>query len=166
MAHFFEILINNYETFVITGAIMVSAIIVFIGFLKLAVINKVSSKPLRKSLLALSVAVISFATMAVWFLIKHYDFSLYWQCSVGLFLACIVVYWFYENTHLRDVIHRIGVFTIKKFASVLLLAFSDDTKKNIEAEFKRVESEVKTATKNELCTEVKKITKDRELEKL
>jgi hypothetical protein len=122
---------------------------------------------LRKFALAFSTILFSFAATAGYFLVEHIeDWEFYLHSSVGVSLLCIITYWLYENTCLRDLFDKIGSATIRKFVKIATMFFDDKDKKEIEAEVDKVKAELKASTKAELKKASKSVKKDRELENL
>lgn len=166
MGTIIELLKTNYREYAIAGAIMVSAIIVFIGFLKPILFNKIKCKPLRKSLLALADVVFAFVATAIYFLIQGYTWENYYWGAAGVSICCIVAYWFYENTNLRTLVDKIGEMALRKFVSFVFFAFNAKEQSEIETEIKRVKDSLVKSTKNELKTASRNLKKDKELENL
>lgn len=145
---------------------MVSAIIVFVGMLKPWVFNKITSKPLRKVLLAFSDIVFSFIATAIYFLIKGYTFENYLVGATGVTMLCIIVYWFYENTCLRNLIELIGSLVMKKVAHILLIMFTEDEKSVIEKEIEKAGKEIKQTARQSLVSTTRHTMPDKELKNL
>ena len=151
----------------VAGAIMVSTIIVFMGILKPLVFNRIPYKAVRKSALAFSNIFLSFVATAIYFVIRDINWELYVLASLVTSVACIVTYWLYENTHLREGIHKVGELAIDKIAYVAKLALSGKNTKTIDAEIKKATEELKATAKAELKLHPKKSkNKDKELENL
>lgn len=110
---------QNLETMIPMVIIMMSTLIVFMGMLKPILFNKVSNKDLRGMLLFFTSIALSFASVAVTFLIKQYDFTYYWICGVFYSGGVIVMYAIYEHTPLRPSIHSIGSFVVEKLFGVI-----------------------------------------------
>lgn len=164
---FFAFVQTNFSEMIVVGAIMVSAIIVFIGLLKPLIYNRIPWKPLRKFVLALSNVAFSFGATAIYYLIEHIEvWDYYIHASVATSLLCIITYWLYENTCLRDLIDKIGSVTIKKIVKIGTMFCDDKDKKEIEAEVEKVKAELKSTTKAELKKASKSVKKDKELENL
>lgn len=161
-----EMVRANYQEYLIVGAIMVSAVIVFIGILKIALFNRIQCKLVRKVLLAFSNILFSFGATAIYFVIEHFTWQYYVHASIVVSVACILTYWLYENTCLRDLIDKIGSLTIKKFFNVALMWFNKSEKDEIEAEVKKVTKELKAATEKELKKAKKSVKFDKELANL
>ena len=111
---------QNLETMIPMVIIMMSTLIVFMGMLKPILFNKVSNKDLRGMLLFFTSIALSFASVAVTFLIKQYDFTYYWICGVFYSGGVIVMYAIYEHTPLRPSIHSIGSFVVEKLFGVIV----------------------------------------------
>jgi hypothetical protein len=161
--------LDNAEKLWVVGAIMVSAIIFLVGTLKYFAFDKIKNKDLRKSVVAFSNIALSFGATSLYFLIEHINWRWYWVGAVITSITCIVIYWFYENSHLRELIHKIGSFAIDKFAylaKVILAKLVAKTDKSVEQEFKKVTSELKTFAKNEMQIATKKLKSDREFSNL
>ena len=151
----------------VAGAVMVSTIIVIIGLMKPFVFNHIKCKSLRKSALAFSNVFLSFVATAIYFVIRDINWELYWLASLITSTACILTYWLYENTHLREAIQKLANLAIDKFAKVAKMAISNADTKAVEAEIKKATEEFKATARAELKTVSKKsIKKDRELENL
>lgn len=113
-----EVAINfvkeNWETFWLVGVIMVSAITVLIGILKPILFDKIKIKALRKTCLAFSNVALCFLGNAILFLANHLNFDIYFHSSFTTAIVSILWYWLYENTCLRDLIHKIGSVVLNK----------------------------------------------------
>lgn len=156
---------ENWNNFFISGVIMVSAITVFIGILKPLLFNRIPWKPLRRACLAFTNVGLCFASTAMFFFVEHMNYDIYWHNAISLSVFSIVCYWFYENTCLRDLIEKIGKFTLKKIWEMLTRIFNGAEIKEIEKEITLVSEELKANTKKELKSAKKPIT-DKELDKL
>jgi hypothetical protein len=146
---------------------MVSAIIVIIGILKPFLFNKIKCKQARKSALAFTNVFLSFCATAIYFLIRDINWELYWLASLITSVACIITYWLYENTCLRNAIQKLITLAIDKFAKIAKMAVYNAEAKAIEAEVKKAFAELKTTAKNEIKTTAKKSVKNnKDLENL
>lgn len=149
---------------------MVSTIIVIIGILKPILFNRIPYKALRKTALALTNVGASFGATAIYFLIEGINWRWYVIGSFITAITTILTYWLYENTHFRDLIHKIGAFTIDKLAylaKIVLAKLVNKTDKSVDAEFKKVTSELKAFAQAEIKSATKKIVKaDKELQNL
>lgn len=107
--------ISDWQSILVGGAVIVGVVIFILGCLKVSIVNRIHNKMLRKTLLSfLSVALV-FPTTAAYTLYNGWSWEYYWWLC-GLFaLATIVVYWFYEGTHLREGLAWIGKTTVGKF---------------------------------------------------
>lgn len=165
-----KLLVLNAETLWYVGAIMVSIVITIIGVLKKFVFNHIANKGVRKTVLASSNIFLSFLTTAGYFWVDSRDWHWYWVGGAVTAITCILVYFIYENFHIRDVFHKIGSFAITKFsylANVVWDKLFHKTDKNIKAEWKGVQKELQNFAKNEIKVATKKFAKaDKELENL
>lgn len=160
----------NAETLWYVGAIMVSVVITLIGVLKKFVFNHINNKGVRKTILASSNIFLSFASTAGYMWVEGGDWRWYWMGGCVTAIACILAYYFYENFHIREVVHKIGSFAIAKFMYIARLVwdkFFHKTDKNIEVEMKKVANELKAYAKSEIKVASKKFAKaDDELKNL
>lgn len=145
------------QDIIVSVVIMVSAIIMAIGLLKPILFDKIKNKQIRKASLAFSNVASCFISALVFFLIKGWEFKYYTVSAIALTICCIVTYWLYENTCLRNLIATIGNIALRKFASVAILAVNTDDINEIKTEAKKVSNELKAHTKEALkkATETK-----------
>lgn len=141
---------ENLNDILVCGIIMVSAIIVAIGLLKPLIFNKIKNKHIRKVALAITNVAACFLTVLGYFLVCGWSFENYLVCAIGLSVSCIVTYWLYENTCLRNLIELIGNMALRKMLSILTLAASTDDIKAVEAELKKAGRELKAHTKKQI----------------
>ena len=163
---YFNLAMTNFEKIFVTGLIMVSAIIVVIGVLKICFFNKIKNKLLRKSLLAFTNVASCFVTTVGYFLVEELNFNYFWFSAICLSVFSILVYWIYENTCLRNLIEKIGKLAIKKLSSVGIQLFTTDEKIALEKELKVVVDEIETQVKKELKQTIKATKQDQELKNL
>lgn len=163
LKEFLTIVFNNSYEFLVAALIMCSAIIVFLGIMKPLVYNKIKIALLRKSALAFSSVFLCFAVMAVVFLVRNLDFHWYLCSAVSQSVFTIVVYWLYENTCLRNLIKKIGTFTLSKIASIFVGKVQDE-KIDLTKELERASVDLVEKAKYELKSETKKL--DDELKNL
>lgn len=108
---------KNYETIVWVSTIMVSAMIVAIGFLKKIFFNKViKSDSLRDAVLSTVNIIASFGTVAVTFWIKGITFDYYWFAATAFCVYSVFVYWLYTHTKAKKGIQKLGEFVWGKIA--------------------------------------------------
>ena len=160
----FQNVFVNVEPILYTGAIMVSVVITLIGMLKKVAFDHIKNKQARKTVLATSNILFSYLSTAGYFWLDKKDWKWFMLGGAITTFACIVVYFFYENFHLREVIHAVGKFVISKFVYLVKLAFRS-TRAEFDAESKKVCNEIKEFTKNELKSK-KKSKVDEELKNL
>lgn len=144
------VLSENFNNIIVNGLIMVSAIIVAIGLLKPILFNKIENKQIRKVALAFSNVALCFVSVLVIFLINGSDFEYYIASAIALSVSCIVTYWLYENTCLRNLIGTIGNIALRKIANIAFIAVTKDDINELKTEAKKVADELKTQTKNTL----------------
>lgn len=150
---FLHSVLENWQRVVIGGAIVVCSLIVFLEILKGFTFDKISCKPLRKSLLALTSLILILPFTAVYFVIDKIDFQYYWVACIALAPVVIIVYWLYETTNLRTLVQKIGEHTWHRVLVALAAGIvEDDNKKTQEklvastkATQKYVEKELKAA---------------------
>lgn len=141
---------ENLNDILVCGIIMVSAIIVAIGLLKPLIFNKIKNKHIRKVALALTNVAACFLTVLVYFLVCGWSFEHYYPAAIALSVSCILAYWLYENTCLRNLIGLIGNMALRKMLSILTLAATTDDIKAVEAELKKAGRELKAHTKKQI----------------
>jgi hypothetical protein len=166
----FKVMLGNAEKLMVAGAIMVSVIIMLVGALKHWVFNRIKNDDLRKTVLSLMSVVFSFIATFFYYLFENINWRWYVMGALVTSLACIVVYHFYENYHLRKLVHKIGNFAIDKFAylaKVILAKIADSSDKSVAAEWNKVTNELKNYAQAEIKSTAKKIAKaDKELQNL
>ena len=161
-----EIFRANYNDILVCGVIMVSAIIVAIGLLKPLLFNKIPNKHVRKAALALTNVAACFGTVFVYFFINGYGYEHYIAASVALSASCIITYWLYENTCLRDLIGVIGNIVLRRVLKVSIFAVTTDDVNAVKTELKKAGDELKAHTKAELKKSAAQIKEDKDLKTL
>ena len=164
--NFWDIVSVRYSELIVVGAIIVSAIIVLIGILKPVIFNRIPNKLVRKALLAFSNVFLSFAGTAIYFAVDGIDWQWYWIAAGATSASCILCYWLYENTCLRDLFDTVGRLTLHKVAELALVIFNSTEKKQIEDAMEKVSAEIKETTQKEIKKASKSLKKDKELENL
>lgn len=157
---------ENFNDIIVCGVIMVSAIIVAIGLLKPLLFNRIANKHLRGSVIAFTNVAACFGTLFVYFLINGISFDHYVIASVALSVSCIVTYWLYEFTRLRDLINLIGGIVLRKVFNASLLAVTTDDINAVKQELKHTGTELKSYTKTEIKKASSKIKEDKDLKGL
>lgn len=156
----------HYNDIIVSVVIMVSAIIVAIGILKPIIFNKITNKYVRKAVLAFSNVVGCFIAALIYFLLEDWNLKYYFLASGALSVCCIVTYWLYENTCLRNLIGVVGNIALRKGLSVLNLAVTNDDVNTVKAEIKNATAQLKTTTKQELKKTATQIKVDKDLKNL
>ena len=121
---FFQMVVADWQNFLLGGIVIVSAIIVAIGIIKPLITKKFTNAHAKKGILAGLDVVFSFAGTALQFWVTEMPFNHYVVASIMHLVATIVVYWLYENTSLRDVIHTIGSAALSGVRSVVVSNFA------------------------------------------
>jgi hypothetical protein len=107
---------KNYETIFWVSILMASAMIVAIGFLKKAFLNKlIKNDSVRDAVLSAINVVASFLVVAITFWIKGITFDYYWFTAVAFCIYSIFVYWLYNHTKAKAGIHKLGKYVWAKF---------------------------------------------------
>ena len=164
MAHFFGV---NYHDIIVNVVIMVSAIIVCIGFLKPILFDRIKNKELRKGALALTNIGACFVAALGYFLRNGWNLKYYPLAAVALTVVSIVTYYVYETVPgARKLIGGIGLAAISKVFNVGILAATNDDAKVVGTEAKNAVTELKTFTRNELKKASTKINVDKDLRNL
>lgn len=141
------ILTEHFNNIIVYGFMIVSAIIVAIGLLKPILFNKIPNKQVRKVALAFSNVATCFISVLVIFLIKGWNFEYYILTASALSIGCIVTYWLYENTCLRNLIGTIGNIALKKLANIALVVFTKDDINELKTEVNKIGKELKADTR-------------------
>lgn len=156
----------HHNDIILAVVIMVSAIIVAIGLLKPIAFNKIQNKHIRKVALSFSNVIGCFITAFIYFLINGWAFKYYFLAALCLSVCCIVIYWFYENTCLRNLINVVGTIAIRKALSLAKIALTTDEVDQVKAEFKNASLQLKATAKQELKKTASKINIDKDLKGL
>lgn len=107
--------LSNWESLLVGGVLVVSVVIFLMGFIKLAAANNIKSKLLRKVILAWSSVLVALPVTAGITVLYGYDWTYFWAIYAFNAGGTIFVYWFYENTALRDGLAWLGKKTVLKF---------------------------------------------------
>lgn len=156
----------NFQDIIVCGLIMVSAIIVAIGLLKPLLFNKIKNKHIRKAALAFANVAACFITVLVYFFTMHISLDYYWTAATSLAVSCIIIYWLYENTCLRNLIEVLGGIVLKKVLKVSLFALTTEDVEAVKAELQKTGAELKSHTKTELKKAATKVREDKDLKTL
>ena len=155
---------THYADIIPMVVIMVSAIIVLIGFAKPFVFDRIKNEDLRRSVLGAMSVVMSFFFAFIYFLAKGWNFRYYVLASIALSACCILTYWGYETIPgVRKFVGGIGNAAIRKIFNVSLLAATNENANAVKTEIKNGIEEVKTITKKELKTVESKVKVDKDL---
>lgn len=106
--------LSDWFNLVIGGLVVVSVIIFLMGILKSLLINKVKNNLLRKIILSWGSLILTLPATAVSILCNGFSFEHFWGVYVINCVEVILIYWFYENTALRNSLALIGKKVITK----------------------------------------------------
>lgn len=150
MSTIMAIFLAHWKTLLWGGFVLVSAVIVILGGLKKLVFDRIHNKLVRKVLLAFTSIALAFAATAIAFWVKGFEFKLYPIAGATVSVATIVIYWFYENTGLRNFIHFVGNNTVVKFIKALAKAITDNEKdpEELKQDLKEIPEQVYPADEN------------------
>lgn len=151
---------------ILAVVIMVSAVIVAIGILKPVAFNKIKNKHIRKAALSFSNVIGCYIFALVYFLMNDWNLKYYFLAGAALSVACIVTYWFYENTCFRNLIGLIGGIAINKILNLAKIALTADEVDQVKAEFEKASTELKSFTKQELKKTIHTTKEDKDLKGL
>ena len=153
--------------------IMVTSTIVAIGLLKPILFDKIPNKHIRKAALAFSSVAACFIAALVYFLVRGWNFDYYLIAAVALSICCILTYWLYEYTCLRNLIALIGGLVLRKVIGKVTFALTTDDVEAVKTELKKTGTELKAQVKKELKNHkavlekvTEKIKHDKDLENL
>ena len=163
MLFYFE---NHFQDIIPCVVMMVSAIIVAIGLLKPVLFDKITNKNLRKVALAFSNVALCYASALVYFLVEGWNLDYYFVSASALAVCCIITYWLYENTCLRNLIGVVGNIVLRKVASLALVAVNADDINELKTEAIKVKNDLKAQTKSTIKKATNKIKEDNDLKGL
>lgn len=156
----------HYNDIIVNVVIMVSAVIVAIGILKPFIFNRITNKHVRKAVLAFSNVAGCFIAALIYFLVRDWNFAHYPLAALALSVVCVMTYWLYENTCLRNLIEVVGGIALRKALSILGTAVTNDDVNAVKTEYKNAVNHVRTQTKVELKKVVSKAQTDKDLRNL
>ena len=157
---------GNFNEIFVYVVSMMSAIIVAIGLLKPVLFDKIKNKHIRKVALSFSNVGACFICALVLFFVKDWDFKYYLVSAIALTISCIVTYWLYENTCLRNLIGTIGSIALKKIAGIAFIAVNTDDINEIKTEAKKASDELKAQTYKAIKKAKDEISEDKDLKGL
>ena len=156
----------HYNDIIVNVVIMVSAIIVAIGILKPFLFNRIKNKHVRKAVLAFSNVAGCFIAALIYFFVRDWNLAHYPLAALALSVVCVMTYWLYENTCLRNLIEVVGGIALRKALSVLGTAVTNDDVKAVKTEYKNAVDQIHSVTKVELKKVVSKSNMDKDLKNL
>lgn len=120
-----NIFMSDPMSFLLLAFIMVSALIVFLGIWKPFFKKFIPNEKLRRAVLAFLSVFLSFASVAITFWVNDWNFDYYVWVGCAFSVWTVFVYWLYESTSLRDGIHFLGSFILKKLSGVDVKTLGD-----------------------------------------
>lgn len=117
----------NHECWLIYGGIVSVGVTIFLmGLFKILIGNKIKSKMLRKTLLSfVSVVLVAPVTAGYLWAKTVSGMDYFWYIYLFNALMTIVVYWFYENTQVRELFATAGKKVLSKVISANMEKFKD-----------------------------------------
>ena len=109
-----EYVLSNCQTILVGGAVIVGVIMFLMCCFKTSVGNKIKNKHIRKTVLSFLSVALAFPITALYTLYNNWSWEYYWWMCGLYALATIVVYWFYEGTHIREGLVWLGKITVGK----------------------------------------------------
>ena len=149
----------DYWQIDIVGVIcLASAVIVFIGFIKLilnktGVYEKIPKLPRKIALGISSIALTLIGTLISCF-IEEKGFDYYIVAAIFNSITTVIVYWLYEYTSLRDIIHFIGEKTLSLGNAIIAKIFTKGKIEKEDVELVKAEAE---ELKLEVRADIKKV---------
>lgn len=124
----------NRESWLIRGGMVAVGVTMFLmGLFKIILGNKIKNKLLRKTILSFLSIVLVAPVTVIYLLINSVNgMDHFWVIYLSNCSLTIIVYWFYENTQLRELLYLTGKSVITKALSTLFNKFSaikDDSRK-------------------------------------
>ena len=161
MARFFTA--NHYDI-IVAVTIMVSVIIVVIGFCKALWFDRIRNKEIRRVVLALTNVAACYVSALGYFLREGWDFKYYPIAGFALTLASIFTYYVYETVpKLRPFISGIGKAALGKVFHIGLVAATTEDPNTVKAAVATASAELKSYTKTEIKNATKKVKVDKDL---
>jgi hypothetical protein len=123
----------NREIWVMYGGLITVGVTIFLmGVLKKLFGDKIQNKLVRKTVLAFfSVVLVAPITATYLIFNTASGIDYFWYMYALNAIGTIVVYWFYENTHLRELLALIGRNTIMKVFTAIFKKDKDTTVQNV-----------------------------------
>ena len=116
---FWNYAISNGQVLLVGGAIVVGAVIFLIGVMKKLFLDKIPNKLVRKMVLSFLSLILVFPATIVTLIYNGVDMQYLWVLYGINAVSTIVVYWFYENTGMRNLFALIGKNTVFKLLSAM-----------------------------------------------
>lgn len=113
--HNAEYFLSDWQNLLVGGVVVMSVVIFLMGVLKKIAFNRIKHDLLRKIVLAWSSVLVALPVTAVSVVCNGFSWSYFWAIYILNAVGTILVYWFYENTALRDALALLGKKTVMKF---------------------------------------------------
>lgn len=153
----FDLFRANIVEYFLSGVVIVSLIIVFIGMIKPFVFDRIKHKQVRKVALFGTDMGASLLSTAIYFGIEKIPFTNYWVGAISICLFSTLVYALYENTCLKEGVHKLGSMAIKKILNIIA---NYENKDKAIKDIKSASQELKADAKTELNKINKRIEKE------
>lgn len=141
-----EYVFSVWQNFLTGGLIVVGVVIFLMGVLKKLLFDKIQTKLVRKIVLSFSSLVLVLPCTFCLCLYYKLDTSYFWVFYAINAISTITVYWFYENTGLRNLLSLIGENTLNK---ILRAIFKSE--KSVEGIAKSLENAMEEIDKDTKC---------------
>ena len=102
----------------------------------------------------------------VYFLANGWNLKYYLLAALALSASCIMTYWLYENTCLRNLIGLVGSMALRKAFGLVVLAVNTNDIAEIKSEANKVVEELTAQTSKEIKQTVNAIKEDDDLKGL
>lgn len=111
----------NFETWVVIGGLISVGVTIFLmGLFKSVLANRIKNKAVRKTVLAFaSLFVVAGVTAVYLYTNTAHGLDYFWYMYAVNAVGTIVVYFFYENTHVRELLSLIGRNTVFKLGRAI-----------------------------------------------
>lgn len=107
--------LENWQALFWGGVIVVSVVIFLMGVFKKLLANRIENDLLRKVVLAWTSVILTLPITAVMVLYNSYNWDHFWVIYAANVIGTILIYWFYENTALRNALAAVGKRIVLKF---------------------------------------------------
>lgn len=109
-----DYIFSNWQSLLVGGLVVMGVVIFLMGVLKKLVFNRLQNKLLRKVILSFFSLILVLPATVLSILYNKFDMDYFWVFYTVNAFGTIIVYWFYENTGLRNLLALIGKNTVLK----------------------------------------------------